>query len=280
MKAKMNWGGNYGINSKVRQTLFQMPCAHCHDYYELYYLVSGERKIFIKDSVYYMQPGDAVIIHKNDLHKTTFLEKGKHERIVITFDEAFLSGFANRLEDGALTSKKIRFQQGERAYLEQLLVRAIKEKEADDQYGEYLCRLHIYEVILCLLRCAAEYKGQNAFDEILVNDIEKEIQKAAKYIYHHYDQPLTLRGMAGIAGMSQQYFSKRFKRVTGFGFKEYLTMLRINHSKELLQDSHLSVTQIGIRCGFSDGNYFGDAFRKAVGMSPVQYRSEKFQGPK
>ena len=34
----------------------------------------------------------------------------------------------------------------------------------------------------------------------------------------------------------------------------------------------LTVTQIADRCGFSDSNYFGDAFKKAIGLSPREYR--------
>lgn len=275
----MDWSGTYGINTKVRQTRFQMPYPHCHDYYEIYYLVSGERKIFIKDSVYYIQPGDVIMIHKNDLHKTTFLEEGKHERIVITFDEAFLGGLRGGPEEEAiehlLLSQRIRLRQSERVEMERLLARILKENEDKGQYFECLCRVQIYECLLYLLRYRAEYKELNVIDEILLNDLEKEIQNVARHIYHYYDSPLTLKGMADIAGMSEHYFSKKFKRVTGFGFKEYLTMLRINHSKELLKGSNLSVTEIGTSCGFSDGNYFGDVFRREVGMSPIQYRGVK-----
>ena len=37
----------------------------------------------------------------------------------------------------------------------------------------------------------------------------------------------------------------------------------------------LNVTEIAIRCGFNDGNYFGDAFRKEFGLSPLQYRKRR-----
>lgn len=275
----MQWEGTFAINTKVRQTLFQMPCPHCHSFYEIYYLVSGERKFFIKDSVYYMQPGDMIIINKHDLHKTTFLEQGKHQRIVITFDEKFLEGLSGGVKKGVMEhfrlSKRLRIRQREREYLEQLLARTLAEEKEGGAYSKSLCRMYIYECILYLLNCSMENEAPDVIDEILLNDMEKEIQSTARYIYHYYDRPLTLKGMAHMAGMSEQYFSKRFKRVTGFGFKEYLTMLRINRSKELLKSSQLSITQIGTRCGFSDGNYFGDVFQKKVGMSPLRYRSAK-----
>ena len=75
-----------------------------------------------------------------------------------------------------------------------------------------------------------------------------------------------------MAGMRDTYFSRRFKEVTGLGFREYLLNVRIQHSMQMLLKSELSVTQIATACGFSDGNYFGDIFKKITGKSPREFR--------
>ena len=69
-------------------------------------------------------------------------------------------------------------------------------------------------------------------------------------------------------------FSKKFHRLTGFGFKEYLTHVRIQAAAEQLLSGKQSVTEVALNCGYSDGNYFGDAFRKIKGMSPNQFRKK------
>ena len=56
---------------------------------------------------------------------------------------------------------------------------------------------------------------------------------------------------------------------------EYLTKTRLYEATELLTHTSLNVTEIAIRCGFNDGNYFGDAFRKEFGLSPLQYRKRQ-----
>ena len=76
--------------------------------------------------------------------------------------------------------------------------------------------------------------------------------------------------------MSPAYFSRKFKSVTGFGFKEYLTNIRIREAAQLLINTGKSVTDIALECGFGDGNYFGDAFKKIKGISPRDFR--KMQG--
>lgn len=40
----------------------------------------------------------------------------------------------------------------------------------------------------------------------------------------------------------------------------------------MLRNTDLSVTGVAMACGFSDGNYFGDVFRRLTGVSPREYR--------
>lgn len=58
--------------------------------------------------------------------------------------------------------------------------------------------------------------------------------------------------------MNPTYFSKKFRETTGFGFKEYLTHIRLQNAAHLLRTTDTSITEIAGICGFSDGNYFGD----------------------
>ena len=76
--------------------------------------------------------------------------------------------------------------------------------------------------------------GERAGIPESLNETEAAIQEAANYLYSHYQEPLTLKGMAQMAHMSPAYFSKKFHRLTGFGFKEYLTHVRIQAAAEQL----------------------------------------------
>ena len=107
-------------------------------------------------------------------------------------------------------------------------------------------------------------------------DLENEIiQKAANYIFNHYDKPISLSGISDMLHLNRSYFSKKFKQTTGIGFKEYLTSIRIKHAEMLLLESDMSVTEIALSCGFTDSNYFGDVFRHVNGVSPLAYRKNK-----
>jgi YesN/AraC family two-component response regulator len=104
---------------------------------------------------------------------------------------------------------------------------------------------------------------------------EEAIEEAAEYIYNHYTSQITLKEVAGRIHMSPAYFSRKFKAVTGFGYKEYLTNIRIREAVGLLLNTAKSITDIAVECGFGDGNYFGDAFKKIKGVSPRVFRRMK-----
>ena len=74
---------------------------------------------------------------------------------------------------------------------------------------------------------------------------EETIEATAKYIYDHYQNPITLEEVAELSHMSPAYFSRKFKAVTGFGYKEYLTNIRIREASRLLLHSACSVTDRG-----------------------------------
>jgi AraC-like DNA-binding protein len=68
------------------------------------------------------------------------------------------------------------------------------------------------------------------------------------------------------------YLTKKFRQATGTGVHEYLRFLRLQQAALELAETKETVTEIALRCGFSDGNYFKDCFRKKHDMSPRAFR--------
>ena len=59
-----------------------------------------------------------------------------------------------------------------------------------------------------------------------------------------------------MASLSPTYFSKKFKLITGMGFKEYLNYVRLKHAQTALLTTDSSITDIALEYGFNDSNYF------------------------
>lgn len=101
------------------------------------------------------------------------------------------------------------------------------------------------------------------------------IQKAKRYIREHYTETsLSLDTVCEQLNISPTYFSAVFKKETGENFITYVTRIRIEHAKELLDTTEDKTYIISEKVGFSEANYFSYVFKKQVGVTPVKYRNK------
>lgn len=97
------------------------------------------------------------------------------------------------------------------------------------------------------------------------------IERAKNYIKEYFHEEITLEELSKSLNISPQYFSRLFKEETGYNFIEYLTFVRIEHSKLLMQSTDMSIKEICYRVGYGDPNYFSRLFKKNTGLSPTTY---------
>ena len=99
------------------------------------------------------------------------------------------------------------------------------------------------------------------------------IDKAKVYIQAHYQKDISLDDVSREVNISPYYFSKLFKEETGQNFIEYLTQIRMEHAKQLMEkDTELSMKEVCIACGYQDPNYFSRIFKKNMGQTPTEYK--------
>lgn len=109
----------------------------------------------------------------------------------------------------------------------------------------------------------------------LANRLQRsQLSRVLEYIDANLDSDLELAGLAATAGVSPNYFSELFKRSVGFSPYQYVIRRRIERSRQLLEDSSISIFEAGIRSGFSDHSHFTKVFRRVVGVTPTRYRRE------
>jgi xylan 1,4-beta-xylosidase len=77
-------------------------------------------------------------------------------------------------------------------------------------------------------------------------------------------------------GLSEPYFSKFFRKISGMTFSQYLNIVKMEHAIEMLQDnpSRLSVTEVSTQCGFNTIRHFNRIFKDITGISPRQLTSD------
>jgi AraC family transcriptional regulator len=83
---------------------------------------------------------------------------------------------------------------------------------------------------------------------------------------------LDLNTIAAESGYSRTHFLRTFRASTGYSPHQWLTHLRIEEAKTLLQKASNSLIDIALDCGFSSHGHFSNTFRRIVGVTPREYR--------
>jgi len=99
------------------------------------------------------------------------------------------------------------------------------------------------------------------------------VQKAAQYIWNHYcDRDLCLETIAKQVYLSPPYFCTLFKKYMKTGINDYITVIRIQKARELLERTDLKIYEVAERTGFSSPQYMSLIFKRYLGKSPGEFR--------
>ncbi len=145
-------------------------------------------------------------------------------------------------------------------------------KAIDIGVSRYLTKPISKEELTTVLKetAAKHTSGDDTADKEQYRDV---IYSVFAYVEQHYsEEDLSLSKIADHIGLSPNHLSTVFKEETGQSFTKYLTDLRINTAKKLLDDSKKRSSEIAYMVGYPDPHYFSSVFKKQTGMTPSQYR--------
>lgn len=143
--------------------------------------------------------------------------------------------------------------------LEVLRNDARKATRKIESFKQYFCDL------LSLARFATSATQHDMMSETVV--------QALKFIDDHFtDSQINLKEVADAVHLTPSHFSALFSKEVGVTFIKYLTDLRINKAKELLNTTRYKSSAIAEKVGYNDAQYFSSVFKKNTGHSPRDYR--------
>lgn len=158
----------------------------------------------------------------------------------------------------------IRLTQEQEARKELLLSVIKSEGETTDIKEENRSRIVMSE----------EAQSEKPMENLRMNAVSEAIRS---YIAAHYMEKITLQDVAAAMNYSDVYFCKLFKQCFDKSFVSYLTIYRIEKTKEILADVRYNVKDVGEKVGYKDSNYFTKVFKRIVGMTPTEYREQVLQ---
>ncbi|MFH1479261.1 MAG: response regulator [Candidatus Omnitrophota bacterium] len=110
------------------------------------------------------------------------------------------------------------------------------------------------------------------FNEKEIDNRAAKLAQAERFINKNYNKSISLKDVSDEIFLSPKYFSRMFKKKVGMGFSKYITELKLNIAKDMLERTHFSIEQIAFKVGYKNAPSFMKRFKKAVGLTPSEFR--------
>ena len=108
--------------------------------------------------------------------------------------------------------------------------------------------------------------------------MDARIAHVVSYIRGNYRGRLTLTEMAAMVNLSRWRFGHLFKLDTGTSPERFLTEVRLEQARHLLETEFLTVKEVMHAVGMSDPSYFTRTFKTAYGVTPTKWRDSRSNG--
>lgn len=249
---------------------YTMRTPHTHDYYEIYFLVDGNRRYFLANKICNVLPYDVFIIKPGEPHQNTCEADQPYERYLLNIDAQLMKAICRENKEVACFADTDFLRLEKEVFRE--VIRLVKEIKSEiylkDSLSPSVIKNMVSKILLLLLRAKRSPNHEPHLTE--KNDIR--LQSSIDYLLSNYNEPITLEDCAKIACMSPSHFSRLFHSLTSMTFKEYLNKIRIEKACELLYRDDYSVTELSLAVGFNSSSYFGHVFKEQTGMTPLAFR--------
>lgn len=278
MSFPINPNYNFKVNHKLKDNYFSMRSADVYrDSYGVGYVISGERMIITPGKTVIVSPNTIQFIHKDLIHRTTYISSGIYENIGIKFTEKVAEHIISTIGQAEFDNlySQISFSLTEQAQqkLQQLF------KMIEDEYNQH--RIYSDSVMECLIIqiFVETLRGKVPSSPLNIpsSSNRSTLLEALHYIEQFYVEDPSLKQTATAIHVSEAYLSRLFSHELGTSYSSFLTELKLNHAMRLLSNTSLPITEVAVQSGFQNNNYFSDIFKKKIGMPPSKYRKSMKQ---
>ena len=132
--------------------------------------------------------------------------------------------------------------------------------------------LELLSILVKLAHCSPRILSETSFKEDIPSEFNTRMTKIHDFVEKEYHRKIYLKEVADLLPMSEQSFSRFFRKMMGRPFFTFLNEYRINVASRMLLDTDKSVTEIGFCCGYESLAFFHKQFKKFQGTTPFAYR--------
>ncbi len=245
--------------------------VHNHDFYEVFFFLGGNISYWMEGQIYHPEPGDILLIDPMTLHRPIISKDDPtYERIVMWISKSYLESF--NTDELTLTAcfrgtetHLLHPSSVQRADITEKFGNLVREYYSGD-YGASLYAEGLFMQIMVELNrlaISASKPHETEHSSPLVS-------RVLEYIGEHFNENLSLDGLAEEFFISKYHLSHEFSHAVGTSVYRYIMLKRLTAAKQMLLDD-VAPGEVYLRCGFKDYTSFFRAFKAEFGISPRDF---------
>lgn len=280
------------VSEALRHQEFIMRQRHVHATIELFFLIEGDRFMFVDQETYHLRAGSAMLVNHDLIHKTSVALgcPPDHRNFILQLDRSIFDGLLRQLgypgfdTFGSIYGGIANFCTEDWDLILRIIekfknacTKSFGQSDANPELHSFLI-LQALELlgIFARARRLEQAESYRPSRNVVESGIHQKVHDIAMYLQNNSHENLPLDELAERFYMSKSYLTRIFRSVTGFSVVEYNRFIKVRKAQELLRGTDASVTEIAEQTGFGNITYFEKVFKQTTGQSPAKYR--KHQG--
>lgn len=248
---------------------------HHHDFFEIYFLLSGDVTYLIESRICRVMPGDLLLISPRELHQVCIQpEMSVYERYVLWVDPKLIRRLSTACSDlfRGLDSNRpgygnqLRLKPEDRSVIQSLLDGLYREAK-NEGYGADLLRESLLTQLLVTINRLVVQEGSHFEEDERTSEAVRQV---INYVNLHYAEELSLDLLAEKVFVSKYHLSHEFNRQVGTSVYRFIQKKRLMIARQLLAQGK-KPNDVYSACGFGDYAGFYRAFKTEYGVSPREY---------
>lgn len=253
------------ISTTPNNTCFEL---HWHTRFEMLIIEQGSVDLSLNGKQFTAEEGDIVLINPETMHEGHTTNQSVKYRVIMFELDSFTYDKAakNILESFQLGNSTFihKIHDCEVVQISNQIFDAVQNKS---QGFELKLIGLVYYMLSIFVNKYIDSSQSNP-------SCPKEFAEIIDYISQNFCKDITTSSISSMFGYNESYFCRRFKEITGLKPLNYIKILRLEKSKDLLKEHDSSIVSIAAECGFSDANYFARCFKSHYQLTPKEYRAQ------
>lgn len=260
--------------TKANGSIYTRP-SETHDQYEIFCLIDGGIDYVIEGQSYHGEPGDILLLGKEEVHQLKVNLQRDYERVVYHFDESILprsywekGGFFSHLETTSYTSRQLKAKELQATRIPSLIEDTKNVLKEGNCQQERLLALSI--LILAEIN---QLNSATDFSEP-AHHTSTPIRKTLTYISSNIGLKITIEEAGNLVGLSPSYLSRLFKAEMGMSFSDYVITKKMYQARRYMLFGDTAM-EASLKVGYTNYSSFFHSYKRVFHDSPSKGTKER-----